>query len=260
MWGRSRGLAPSKRKGRLDAKCRKTLFVGNLRFSCSMKDIFKIFQRYGRISEVYLPHFPGTSKSRAYTFVRYMYEDVARAAKGALDRQKIDGREVAVKEARPKPQTRPATANISFQGSLQKGIEENQGSLPIRGAKPYQRGWEKPPASFDKAHQSSRQATTDPGNGQGSRFKASAIDVARISDCHFLIVFKSKAEHTDFVVDAPFWELSVLTGGFLAGCGSGLANNFQKKGGEPYSESEVWKDKRKRAQMRAIFSGNISDG
>ncbi|XP_058084561.1 uncharacterized protein LOC131232345 [Magnolia sinica] len=72
-----------------DPKC---LFIGNLPFSCSTEDLFKIFQWYGWIAEVHLPMFPGTSKPRGYDFVRYFYEDDAQAVKGVLDGKRIDGR------------------------------------------------------------------------------------------------------------------------------------------------------------------------
>ncbi|XP_058073273.1 uncharacterized protein LOC131221988 [Magnolia sinica] len=85
MRGRSRGRAPSRRAHQPAAGNRKTLFVGNLPFSCSMEDLYKIFQRYCRIEEVFLSHFPGTSKSRGYAFIRYRYEDDAWAAIGVLD-------------------------------------------------------------------------------------------------------------------------------------------------------------------------------
>ncbi|XP_058082452.1 RNA-binding protein with serine-rich domain 1 homolog [Magnolia sinica] len=116
--------APSRRKNRADDGTRKTLFVGNLPFNCSTEDLFKIFQRYGRISEVYLPLFPGTSKSRGYAFIRYMYEDDARGAKGVLNGQKIDGRRVFVEEARSKP-FRPSSLENLFHGTHQPNVETN---------------------------------------------------------------------------------------------------------------------------------------
>ncbi|XP_058087496.1 uncharacterized protein LOC131234580 [Magnolia sinica] len=80
----------------------KCLFVGNLPFSCSIEDLLKIFQRYGRLSEVFLPLFPGTGKSHGFAFIKFMYEDDARAAKGVLNGKCVDGRKDTVEDARPR--------------------------------------------------------------------------------------------------------------------------------------------------------------
>ncbi|XP_058077601.1 serine/arginine-rich splicing factor SC35-like [Magnolia sinica] len=99
-----------RRRNLPDPKC---LFVGNLPFSCSTEDVLKIFQRYRWVVEVYLPFFPGTSKPRGYGFVRFCYEDDAKAAMGVLHGKRIDGREVTVKNARSKPIPRSSISNAS---------------------------------------------------------------------------------------------------------------------------------------------------
>ncbi|XP_058080708.1 uncharacterized protein LOC131228877 [Magnolia sinica] len=105
---RARSSDDARRRQIPDPKC---LFVGNLPFSCSTEDMLKIFQKYGRIAEVFLPFFPSTSKPRGYGFVRFFYEDDARAAMGVLDGQRIDGRQLFVKNARPKPTQRPKSSH-----------------------------------------------------------------------------------------------------------------------------------------------------
>ncbi|XP_058102824.1 uncharacterized protein LOC131246585 [Magnolia sinica] len=164
-----------------------------------------------------------------------MYEDDARAAKGVLDGKKIDGRTIAVKEARPKIQWRLDSSGVQTQGAnLQAGNNE-QGNLPNRGPRKSHRGWEKQIVQGQKPFSAARGVKADPGevtrklrelqltlvfdsgnqmisilqliNGfRGSRFKASAIDVARIDNYRFLIVFKTKVELTDFVGDSSFWR------------------------------------------------------
>ncbi|XP_058075747.1 uncharacterized protein LOC131224228 [Magnolia sinica] len=157
-----RGRAPSRKKSREDAENRKTLFVGNLPFSYSIEDIFKIFQRHERIAEVFLPHFPGTSKSRGYAFICFMYEDNAHAAIRVLDGKKINGRTVAVKEARPKSHRRPDSSGVQTQGAnLQAGNSE-EGKLPNKCPVVSHRGWEKPPAQMKRPHLVARSVTADP--------------------------------------------------------------------------------------------------
>ncbi|XP_058099803.1 serine/arginine-rich SC35-like splicing factor SCL30 [Magnolia sinica] len=67
-----------------------TLFVANLPFDCNHEDVFKIFQRHGKVNDIYIPYFPNSSRPRGYAFVRFQYEDEGRAAIGVLDGRKID--------------------------------------------------------------------------------------------------------------------------------------------------------------------------
>ncbi|XP_058111820.1 serine/arginine-rich splicing factor SC35-like [Magnolia sinica] len=98
------GRSPTRRTQYPENKSRPTvassgthnLFVGNLPFSCSTIDLFQIFQKYGRVVDAFISTFPGTARSRGFVFVRFQYEDDARAAIGVLHGRRIDGRVVTI--------------------------------------------------------------------------------------------------------------------------------------------------------------------
>ncbi|XP_058071156.1 serine/arginine-rich splicing factor SC35-like [Magnolia sinica] len=79
-----------------------SIFVRNLPFDCMVEDLHKIFSRYGKVIDIYIPSFPGTRKPKGFTFVRFHYADDGRAVIGVLNGRKIDGREVTVTETKPR--------------------------------------------------------------------------------------------------------------------------------------------------------------
>ncbi|XP_058080686.1 serine/arginine-rich splicing factor SC35-like [Magnolia sinica] len=98
----------------------------------------------GWLSEVFIPHFPRTSKSRGYAFVRFKYEDDVRASKGVLDEKKIDGRAVSIKNAFPKNPPRLRAQFSPLRGGTRK-VEDSPREAVVPGeALLPRKGWEKP--------------------------------------------------------------------------------------------------------------------
>ncbi|XP_058068308.1 zinc finger CCCH domain-containing protein 25-like [Magnolia sinica] len=77
-----------------------TLFVGNITFDTSVEDIHRIFGRYGKIVDVFIPSNPGLRRSKGYGFIRFMYESDAKAALDILDGRRVDGRIITVQIAK----------------------------------------------------------------------------------------------------------------------------------------------------------------
>ena len=78
----------------------KKLYVGNLAFSASEKEIRDLFGQYGSVSSVSLITDRETGQPRGFGFVEM--EDGADDAIRALDGKEVGGRTIKVNEARPR--------------------------------------------------------------------------------------------------------------------------------------------------------------
>jgi RNA recognition motif-containing protein len=78
----------------------KKLYVGNLAFSASEKEIRELFGQYGTVSSVSLITDRETGQPRGFGFVEM--EDGADNAIRALDGKEVGGRTIKVNEARPR--------------------------------------------------------------------------------------------------------------------------------------------------------------
>ena len=78
----------------------KKLYVGNLAFSASEKEIRDLFGQYGSVSSVSLITDRETGQPRGFGFVEM--EDGADDAVRALDGKEVGGRTIKVNEARPR--------------------------------------------------------------------------------------------------------------------------------------------------------------
>ena len=81
------------------------LFVGNLPFSTEESTLQDLFAQAGPVESVRVMRDQATGRSRGFGFVEMASEDAARAAIEKFNETEVDGRRVAVNEARP-----PATA------------------------------------------------------------------------------------------------------------------------------------------------------
>ncbi|XP_058068466.1 RNA-binding protein CP31B, chloroplastic-like [Magnolia sinica] len=77
-------------------------FYGNIPFDYSQLDLLKIFKKFGKVLDVFIPNFLYSGHPRGYAFIRFLYEVNARAAMGVLDGQRIDGRVASIKLAKPR--------------------------------------------------------------------------------------------------------------------------------------------------------------
>ncbi len=82
----------------------KKLFVGNLPFSMTDDQLMQIFAAYGKVVSANVVFDKFSQRSKGFAFVEYETEEEAKAAMQALDGSEQDGRNIAVKEALPRPE------------------------------------------------------------------------------------------------------------------------------------------------------------
>jgi cold-inducible RNA-binding protein len=80
------------------------LFVGNLSFQSNEQDLLTLFFEFGAVETVNVVNDRDTGKSRGFAFVEMPNRSEAEAAIKALDGKELDGRNINVSEARPKPE------------------------------------------------------------------------------------------------------------------------------------------------------------
>ncbi len=78
----------------------KKLFVGNINWKASEKDLETIFWEYGDLEEVVLVK-DENGRSKGFGFITFTSEESASKALSELDGLEIDGRPIFVNEARP---------------------------------------------------------------------------------------------------------------------------------------------------------------
>ncbi|XAR49449.1 hypothetical protein NMG60_11032665 [Bertholletia excelsa] len=80
-----------------------SLLVLNISFRTTADDLFRYFDKYGKVVDVFIPKDRRTGESRGFAFVRYKYQDEAQKAVDRLDGRVIDGREIMVQFAKYGP-------------------------------------------------------------------------------------------------------------------------------------------------------------
>ena len=78
------------------------LFVGTLSFETTENDLQDLFAPFGPVSEVNLVTDRATGRSRGFAFVTMAAEEGAKAAIAGLANKNLNGRNIAVNEARPR--------------------------------------------------------------------------------------------------------------------------------------------------------------
>ena len=81
----------------------KKLFVGNLPFSMADADLNSIFSAYGAVVSANVVIDKFSKRSKGFGFVEFENDEDAVKAMQALDNSEQMGRNIAVKEALPKP-------------------------------------------------------------------------------------------------------------------------------------------------------------
>uniref|UniRef100_A0A0D9VUR3 RRM domain-containing protein n=1 Tax=Leersia perrieri TaxID=77586 RepID=A0A0D9VUR3_9ORYZ len=80
-----------------------SLLVLNVSFRTTADDLLPLFDRCGRVVDIYIPRDRRTGDSRGFAFVRYKYEDEAQKAVDKLDGRPVDGRNIMVQFAKYGP-------------------------------------------------------------------------------------------------------------------------------------------------------------
>ena len=79
------------------------LFVGNLSYNMTDDQLNAVFAPYGKIVSANIVFDKFSHRSKGFGFVEFETEEQAQAAIQALDGSEQDGRNIAVKEALPRP-------------------------------------------------------------------------------------------------------------------------------------------------------------
>jgi cold-inducible RNA-binding protein len=79
------------------------LFVGNLSFNTDERRLEEAFQAIGPVDSVNIVRDQMTGRARGFAFVEMQSDELALAAIQKLNDTDLDGRKIAVNEARPKP-------------------------------------------------------------------------------------------------------------------------------------------------------------
>lgn len=77
------------------------LYVGNLPFSTEERTLEDLFNQAGPVTSVRVMRDKATGQSRGFAFIEMETEDGARAAIERFNTAEVDGRRLAVNEARP---------------------------------------------------------------------------------------------------------------------------------------------------------------
>jgi RNA recognition motif-containing protein len=84
----------------------RNLFVGNLSFSMGEAGLKQLFEQKGGVESVTVMRDTETGRSRGFGFVEMSSEEAAQIAIKELNEFSVDGRNLTVNEARPKPERR----------------------------------------------------------------------------------------------------------------------------------------------------------
>ena len=79
----------------------RTLFVGNLSYNTQESTLEELFAQAGTVASVRVMRDQATGRARGFGFVEMETEDAATAAIEKFNNTEVDGRRIAVNEARP---------------------------------------------------------------------------------------------------------------------------------------------------------------
>src|SRR5258708_2719081 len=82
----------------------KKLYVGNLAYGLNDGDLQRLFEPYGTVQSAQVIMDRDTGRSKGFGFVEMGSDAEAQAAITGMNGQEVDGRNLTVNEARPKPE------------------------------------------------------------------------------------------------------------------------------------------------------------
>ncbi|KAL3830436.1 hypothetical protein ACJIZ3_019238 [Penstemon smallii] len=119
------------RAGPPDIRDTFSLLVLNITFRTTADDLFPLFDKYGKVVDVFIPRDRRTGDSRGFAFVRYKYQDEAQKAVEKLDGRVVDGREIMVQFAKYGP-----SAEKIQKGRIVESASKSKGSSRSRSPRP----------------------------------------------------------------------------------------------------------------------------
>lgn len=78
------------------------IYVGNISFDTTESDLAAAFGQHGEVSDAAVITDRDTGRSRGFAFVEMRNDDAARAAITAMNGAELQGRTIAVSEAKPR--------------------------------------------------------------------------------------------------------------------------------------------------------------
>ncbi len=79
------------------------IFVGNLSFKMTDKDLSEVFEKFGKVSRAVIIKDHEKHRSKGFGFVEMEDDEEAKNAIAQLNEKEIFGRNIRVNEAAPKP-------------------------------------------------------------------------------------------------------------------------------------------------------------
>ncbi len=81
------------------------IFVAKINFKTRKEDLEAAFAQHGQVTSVKIVRDKETGRSKGFGFVEMPNDEEALRAIAALNETEVDGREIVVKPANPKPST-----------------------------------------------------------------------------------------------------------------------------------------------------------
>ena len=79
------------------------IYVGNISYSLKEDDLRELFEEYGEVSSVKIITDKYSGRSKGFGFIEMDDEEEAKAAIDSMNKKEIEGRQLVVNTARPKP-------------------------------------------------------------------------------------------------------------------------------------------------------------
>jgi RNA recognition motif-containing protein len=92
------------------------LYIANIPFKASEKELKELFENYGEVSSTKIIIDKVTQRSRGFGFVDMADDDAARAAISKLNGYNFLGKDLVVNEAKPKEDTRNGSGGFRSSG------------------------------------------------------------------------------------------------------------------------------------------------
>ncbi|KAL8030290.1 hypothetical protein ABFS82_14G273600 [Erythranthe guttata] len=122
------------RSGPPDIRDTFSLLVLNITFRTTADDLFPLFDKYGKVVDVFIPRDRRSGDSRGFAFVRYKYPEEAQKAVEKLDGRVVDGREIMVQFAKYGP-----NAERIHKGRIEEPEFKSKGRSRSRSPRPRDR-------------------------------------------------------------------------------------------------------------------------
>ncbi|KAJ6826086.1 putative serine/arginine-rich splicing factor SC35 [Iris pallida] len=119
------------RTGPPDIRDTFSLLVLNITFRTTADDLFPLFDKYGKVVDIFIPRDRRTGESRGFAFVRYKYADEAQKAVEKLDGRTVDGRDIIVQFAKYGPNAEPIK-----KGRIMEVFPKTEGRSRSRSPRP----------------------------------------------------------------------------------------------------------------------------